>query len=84
MRSRAGNVCPATNAPRLAIGSGRPTPPVVTEEDIAGDLRQEIERLIAQMEGLSEREAMDQVHRRLTLHLCGPCYRQWIENPAGG
>jgi hypothetical protein len=61
-----------------------PSPPTVTDEDMAGDLREEIERVIAQLEGLSEREAMDQVHRRLTLHLCGPCYRHWIENPTGG
>ena len=27
--------------------------------------------------------AMDEVRRRLVLHLCGPCYRQWIEDPTG-
>jgi hypothetical protein len=31
----------------------------------------------------SEQEWMDQVHRQLTLHLCRPCYRRWIENPTG-
>jgi hypothetical protein len=30
---------------------------------------------------MSERELMDQVFRRLTIHLCGTCYRQWIEDP---
>jgi hypothetical protein len=60
-----------------------PTPPVVTGEEETGDLRGRIERLLAQMEGLSAQEALDQVYRRLTLHLCGPCYRTWIENPAG-
>ena len=25
-------------------------------------------------------EAMDEVHRRLTIHLCRPCYRGWIES----
>ena len=32
---------------------------------------------------MSERELLDQVHRRLVLHLCGPCYGQWIEDPVG-
>jgi hypothetical protein len=60
-----------------------PMPPVISADDLAGDLRQRIERLIRQMEGLSPQEAMDQVYRRLTLYLCGPCYRQWIDNPTG-
>ena len=60
-----------------------PTPPIITAEDLAVDIRQRIEQLLQQMENLSAQEAMDQIYRRLTLHLCGPCYRQWIENPAG-
>jgi hypothetical protein len=38
---------------------------------------------IAAIENMSEREAMDQVFRRLTIYMCGPCYRQWIEDPTG-
>jgi hypothetical protein len=60
-----------------------PTPPTVSAEDLARDHRKEIERLLAQLEGLSEEEALAQVYRRLTLYLCGPCYRQWIEDPTG-
>jgi hypothetical protein len=60
-----------------------PTPPVLTAEDLAADHRRRIEELLAQMQGLSEQEAMDQVYRRLTLFLCGPCYRCWIRNPTG-
>src|SRR5688500_8283335 len=37
-----------------------PTPPVVTDEDLAVDHRREIERLLAQLEGVSGQEAMDQ------------------------
>lgn len=58
-----------------------PTPPNFTEEDLKQDHRAEIERLIEQMRDLSSQEAMDQVYRKLILHLCGPCYRQWIEDP---
>ena len=58
-----------------------PAPPSFSAEDMAHDPRAEIERLIEQMRGLSEQELMDQVYRRLVLYLCGPCYRQWIEDP---
>ena len=60
-----------------------PAPPVITAEDLATDLRQQIQQLLAQLQGISEQEAMDQVYRRLIFYLCGPCYRRWIENPTG-
>ncbi len=60
-----------------------PTPPILPAEETAADLRRQIEQLIAQMADVSAQEAMDQVYRRLTLHLCTPCYRRWIENPTG-
>jgi len=59
-----------------------PTPPSFSAEDLARDPRVEIERLIAQLRDSSEQELMDQVYRRLVIHLCGPCYRTWIEDPA--
>ena len=64
-------------------GVADPTPPVLTAEDLAADVRQEIERLLARLEGVSEQAALDQVYQRRTLHLCGPCFRHWIENPTG-
>jgi len=60
-----------------------PTPPSFSDDDLKRDPKQEIQRLLDQMRDLSPLEAMDQVYRRLTLTLCGPCYRQWIENPTG-
>jgi hypothetical protein len=60
-----------------------PTPPVVAADETATTLRRQIERLISQMHDLSAREALDQVHRRFVIHLCGPCFGEWIENPAG-
>lgn len=60
-----------------------PTPPTLAAEDLATDIRKRIEALLRQMQDLSAQEAMDQVYRRLTLYLCGPCYREWIENPTG-
>jgi hypothetical protein len=60
-----------------------PTSPTLLDEDLQHNPRAEIERLIEQMRESSERELLDQVYRRLVLCLCGPCYRQWIENPVG-
>jgi hypothetical protein len=60
-----------------------PTPPTISAEEMAIDVRSQIEQLLAQLAGLSEEEALAQVYRRLTLYLCGPCYREWIEDPVG-
>ena len=60
-----------------------PTAPVFSADELAADHRQEIARLLARLEGISSQEALDQVYRHLTLYLCGPCYRVWIENPTG-
>ena len=60
-----------------------PWPPTVPEGLMAEDIRQRIESLLSQVAKLSEQEAMDQVYRRLTLYLCGSCYRAWIANPIG-
>ena len=58
-----------------------PSSPVFSEDDLMQDHKVEIERLIDQMREFSERELLDQIYRRLILYLCGPCYRQWIEEP---
>ena len=60
-----------------------PTPPNLSLADADIDPGEEIDRLIEQMRGMSERDLLDQVYRRLTIHLCTRCYREWIENPAG-
>ena len=60
-----------------------PTPPEFTLEDLQRDHREEFARLCESLQHLSEREALEQVYRRLTIFLCNACYAQWIENPAG-
>jgi hypothetical protein len=60
-----------------------PSPPNFTVDDLLRDPKARLQELLDQMRDLSPQEAMDQVYRRLTLYLCGPCYRQWIENPTG-
>ena len=61
-----------------------PTPPAITRADLEqADLDAEFSRLLERMRGMAEQELKDQVYRRMTIHLCVPCYRTWIENPAG-
>jgi hypothetical protein len=60
-----------------------PTPPTIDLDDDSIDVGREIDKLIEQMHNMSEQEMLDQVYRRMTIHLCGGCYRKWIENPAG-
>jgi hypothetical protein len=57
--------------------------PTFSAEDLNADLRREIERQLARLEGVSDQEAMDQVCRRLLLYLCSPCYRRWMADPTG-
>jgi len=60
-----------------------PTPPPISPEDLEADIDQEMEEIMEEASRLSEQELTDQVFRRLTIHLCGRCYAEWIENPAG-
>ncbi len=60
-----------------------PTPPILDDVDMDRDYESEINAVVADLHKLSAREAMDQVHRRLTIHLCISCFGRWIENPAG-
>ena len=60
-----------------------PTPPHLDGDEFTElDPGTEINLAIEQMHGMTERELMDQVHRRLTIHLCSQCYKDWIEDPA--
>lgn len=60
-----------------------PSPPTIDVNESLDDLAAEWERLLDAMRGMSEQELMDEVYRRLTLHLCAECYREWIERPVG-
>ena len=60
-----------------------PSPPIFSEEDLAGDIGAEILRLTAQLNRMDAKQAQDQVFRRLVFDLCASCYRRWIEDPTG-
>ena len=60
-----------------------PSGPTAESVPTAKELRQQLETLVKQLHNVSPQEAMDQVHRRLTIHFCKTCYQTWIENPTG-
>jgi hypothetical protein len=53
----------------------------VTDQDLAKDFRQEIARVLQQLEGLSLAEAQDQIYRLFEFDLCPACQRAYIRNP---
>lgn len=59
-----------------------PSPPVIDTRESMTSIAAEYEALLARLSEQSERELMDQVHRRLILHLCSRCFGRWIERPA--
>jgi hypothetical protein len=58
-----------------------PSPPRDDPADSAADLAAEWEQIVDVVRELSAQELMDQVYRRVMLHLCNNCYRRWIEDP---
>ena len=60
-----------------------PTPPNISPGDLYADMDAEIRKILEQVRNMPESELRDQVYRRLTIHLCGSCYADWIEDPAG-
>jgi hypothetical protein len=60
-----------------------PSPPEISQSDLARDYRADWRAIVAALADVSPQEALDQVYRRVIIHLCNACYRDWIENPAG-
>jgi hypothetical protein len=58
-----------------------PSPPSIDPDESPEEAAADLDELLDALHGLSERELMDQVHRRITLHLCRRCYEGWIEDP---
>lgn len=60
-----------------------PGPPRLNSHVPVEELRAKVLSTLRQLEATSRQEAMDQVVRCLSLHLCISCYNEWIENPVG-
>jgi hypothetical protein len=60
-----------------------PTPPTIDAGDLRHDLRRDWREIVAELQDVSPQEALDQVYRRVVIHLCNGCFRTWIENPTG-
>jgi hypothetical protein len=53
----------------------------LTEEDLARDIREEIANVLRQLEGLSAKDAQDQVYRAFEFDLCPACQRTVVRDP---
>ena len=60
-----------------------PTPPTIDASERGRDYRADWREIVAALQDTSSQEALDQVYRRVVIHLCNACYREWIENPGG-
>jgi hypothetical protein len=60
-----------------------PSPPEISPSDLARDYKADWRAIVAALADTSPQEALDQVYRRMVIHLCNACYAEWIENPAG-
>lgn len=68
---------------RIDVFADPSMPPLSTEELAATDFDKTLEELVDQMEGMSEEELQDDVHRRFEYHVCRPCQRLILANPLG-
>lgn len=61
-----------------------PSPPDIDTDMSLSAIAREIERISESIGDCGEQELLDQVYRRMTVHLCRCCYEEWIEDPTGG
>jgi hypothetical protein len=61
-----------------------PELPEMSAEEVAKlDIDTELKRLLEEMEGMSEEELQDQVHRRFEYRVCRSCQLKFLANPLG-
>ncbi len=61
-----------------------PIPPKLSSQELEKlDFDAELRRIIDETQDMTSQELMDQVYRRLVIHLCRRCYELWIEDPTG-
>jgi len=60
-----------------------PAPPDITEEDLERDFKEEMRRLIEQLESVDVREAEEEVYESYLFTLCGGCRKRahrWLRD----
>lgn len=55
----------------------------LTSDDLQGDLRSEMRRLIARLEGADPVELENAVYQVLDRDLCMACRKTWVTDPLG-
>lgn len=53
----------------------------ISEEDLRRDHRDEIERLLNQLEDMNPDDVEDQTYRAFRFDLCRDCHKEYLRNP---
>lgn len=53
----------------------------LTDDDLSGDLQEQIDETIDELKQCSEEEAMDEVYRKMEFNLCSSCQSKLLESP---
>jgi hypothetical protein len=68
---------------RIDVFADPSVPPVSAEQLAAADFDSDLERLLKEMENLTEHDLQDQVHRRFEYRICQPCQVRFLATPLG-
>ena len=68
---------------RIDVFADPTLPPITSEQLAAVDSSDAMDQLLEEMKTMSTDELQDGVHRRFEFRLCGPCQREFLNNPLG-
>jgi hypothetical protein len=68
---------------RIDVFADPQLPPMSSEQIESANLNATMAELMAQMNGMSQEELQDSVHRRFEYRLCPLCHRSFLANPLG-
>lgn len=68
---------------RIDVFADPQLPPMSADDIAAADVNATLAELMHQIEGMSESELQDGVHRRFEYRLCPACHGGYLANPLG-
>lgn len=68
---------------RMDVFADPSMPPMSTAELEETDFDETLDKLLAEMKGMTTEDLQDGVHRRFEFRLCPACHRQFLVNPMG-
>ncbi len=68
---------------RIDVFAEPSSPPISAEELQEADFSQQLADLMQQLDGVTEEQMQDDVHRRFEYRLCPACHKRFLANPLG-